>query len=162
MSAPSKISVKIARWQAPGAAGFFAFLGDVRPMIPSEKGPLQPYDLPNERVKAEITAALDGDYSTVVWCWPRRHGKTVVSALVIIWRFLTRQNQAIAIIANSATQTTDTAFRLVKTILEGTPYTRALIDNVPSSWARTPSPMARWAAASRASPAIRLPCSVRS
>ncbi len=128
MNKKTDLSKQVARWRAPGATGFFAFLADVRPMIPSEKGPLQPYELPSERVKAEITAALDGDFSTIVWCWPRRHGKTVVSALVIIWRFLTRQNQTAGIIANSATQTTDTAFRLVKTILEGTTYTKVLID----------------------------------
>lgn len=52
----------------------------------------------------------------------------MASALIIVWRFLTRQTQAIAIVANSERQTVDTAFRLVRTILEQTPYTKALID----------------------------------
>lgn len=119
----------LARWQQPGSAGFFAFLDDVKPMIPSEKGGYQVYTVPSERVRAEIVRILDGGYSTAVVCWPRRHGKTVLVALLICWRFLTRQTQNIAIVANSERQTTDTAFRLVRTILEQTPYTARLIAN---------------------------------
>jgi hypothetical protein len=117
----------LARWREPGAAGFLNFLEDVRPMIPSEKGDWQPFAFPNERVRSEVVAALDGGYSTLVWCWPRRHGKTVLSALIIVWRFLTRREQSIAIVANSERQTVDTAYRLVRGILQRTPYTAALI-----------------------------------
>jgi len=119
----------LRRWRQPGSAGFFAWLDDVRPLIPSEKGPWQPFEWPNDRVKDEVRRALDGDFSTIVWCWPRRHGKTVTSALVICWRFLTRAEQVVAIVANSEKQTTDTAFRLVKGILEKTPFSKALVDS---------------------------------
>jgi hypothetical protein len=83
--------------------------------------------VPGPREAAEIKAALDGDFSTVVFCWPRRHGKTLASALIIVWRFLTRKTQNIAIVANSEKQTTDTAFRTIKSIIEQTSYTKELV-----------------------------------
>src|SRR5687768_2146308 len=117
-------AAQLKRWRQPGSKGFFAFLDDAKPMIPSEKGGYQPYTLPSELVREEIARALDGPHSTIIFCWPRRHGKTVVVALIIVWRFLTRQTQDMAIVANSERQTVDTAFRLVRTILEQTPYTK--------------------------------------
>jgi hypothetical protein len=62
-------------------------------------------------------------------CWPRRHGKTVLVALIVVWKFLTRRTQMIAILANSATQSVDTGFKLAATILRQTPYTATLIQN---------------------------------
>lgn len=120
---------RLRRWRQPGSAGFFAFLDDVKPMIPSDKGGYQPYTIPSDLVRLELQLALDGPHSTIVLCWPRRHGKTVVSALIIVWRFLTRQTEAIGIVANSAKQTVDTAMRLVTIILLKTPYTRDLIES---------------------------------
>lgn len=123
-----KYSKQLARWRKPGSEGFFNWIDDVKPMIPSEKGGFTPYTIPSELVREELRRALDGNYSTVVLCWPRRHGKTVVSALLIVWRFMTRPTQTIAIVANSATQTIDTAFRLVRTILTHTPMMKELVD----------------------------------
>lgn len=120
-------TAQLKRWRQPGSKGFFAFLADAKPMIPSDKGGYQPYVIPSDLVRQEIANALDGSHSTIIWCWPRRHGKTVVAALVDVWRFLTRQTQDAAIVANSERQTVDTAFRLVRTILEQTPYTKAMI-----------------------------------
>ena len=119
------VKSKVADWRH-GSAGFFRWLEDVRPMVPSSKGGYEPY-IPGPRERAEIAQALDGDYSTVVFCWPRRHGKTLVSALIIVWRFLTRRTQNIAIVANSEKQSVDTAFKTVKTIIEQTDYTKALV-----------------------------------
>ncbi len=118
----------IERWRQPGSAGFFAWVEDTKPMIPSEDGGFQPYEVPNERVRAAIIEALDGDYSTVVFCWPKRHGKTVISALIITWRFLTRKTQSVAIVANSEKQSVDTGFHLVKSCLEETPFSKAMVD----------------------------------
>lgn len=44
-----------------------------------------------------------------------------------MWRFLTRQTQTVAMVANSEKQTVDTAFKLARTVLEQTPYTAAMI-----------------------------------
>ena len=117
---------KIAAWRN-GADGFLAWIDDVKPRIPSEKGGFQPYTIPSDLVRDEIRRSLDGAYSTIIYCWPRRHGKTVAAALLVVWRFLTKRTQTIAIVSNSEKQSVDTAFKLVKTILEQTPYTSELI-----------------------------------
>jgi hypothetical protein len=116
---------KIAAWR-DGSAGFFQWLEDVQPRVPSSKGGYEVY-VPGDREREELRKALDGDYRTIVLCWPRRHGKTLASALIITWRFLTRRTQAMAMVANSEKQTVDTAFKLVRTILEQTPYTSGMI-----------------------------------
>lgn len=102
-------------------------MADFKPRVPSEKGGYRDAEF-SERERAEITRALDGDHGTIVFCWPRRHGKTVASALIIVWRFLTRQTQDIAIVANSTTQAVDTAFKLVKTIITQTPAIKTMVD----------------------------------
>jgi hypothetical protein len=119
---------RITRWRER-ADGFFAFLDDVRPLIPGPRDSFVVYIVPNDEVRDALRDALDRKYSTVVLCWPRRHGKTVATALIIVWRFLTRRLQTIAIVANSEKQTVDTAFRLVRSILEKTPYTRQLVES---------------------------------
>lgn len=121
----AKAKSKVAAWRG-GSAGFFRWLEDVEPRVPSSKGGYEPY-IPGPREREEIARALDGDYRTVVFCWPRRHGKTLASALIIVWRFLTRRTQTIAMVANSERQTVDTAFKLARTVIEQTPYTAALV-----------------------------------
>lgn len=120
---------KLARWRGDGAApstGFFAWVEDTKPRVPSHKGGYEVFQ-PDERERAEITRALDSGCGVIVFCWPRRHGKTLVTALIIAWRFLTRPTQNIAIVANSAKQTVDTAFKLVRTIIQQTSYSAALV-----------------------------------
>src|SRR5688500_2822026 len=125
-TAKDAYSAQLKRWRQPGSKGFFAFIDDAKPMIPGDKGGWQPYILPSDLVRDEIARALDNPlHSTIVFCWPRRHGKTVAAALIDVWRFLSRQTEVIAIVANSERQTVDTAFRLFKGILQQTPYTRA-------------------------------------
>lgn len=54
-----------------GADGFFQFLEDVELQVPSSKGGYETY-IPGDRKKEEIRKALQGDYRTAVFCWPRR------------------------------------------------------------------------------------------
>ncbi|MCQ8119950.1 hypothetical protein [Methylomonas rosea] len=116
---------KVASWRN-GSAGFFQWLEDVKPRVPSAKGGYEAYE-PGPLERIEIIKAIDGDFRTVVFCWPRRHGKTLVAALIIVWRFLTRKTQTIGIIANSEKQIVDTAFKTVASILRKTEYTASLI-----------------------------------
>lgn len=118
-------SARVAKWRN-GAGGFFQWLTDVQPRVPSSKGGYEVFQ-PGPREAAEIRAALDGEFRTICFCWPRRHGKTLVSALIICWRFLTRKTQSIAIVANSEKQTVDTAFKTIAVILKETPYTAGMI-----------------------------------
>lgn len=128
MSASAKPSLPqtIAKWR-DGSDGFFQFLADVEPRVPSGRGGFVPFD-PGVRERAEIARALDDDdISVAIFCWPRRHGKTVTNALLIVWRFLTRPAENIAVVANSEKQVVDTAFRTIRTAFEQTPFLKKLV-----------------------------------
>ncbi|HVJ03292.1 MAG TPA: terminase large subunit [Sphingomonas sp.] len=95
--------------------------------MPSGTGGFVPFD-PGPRERAEIAKALDGDgVSVAVFCWPRRHGKTLTSAMVLVWRFLTRAGENIAVVANSEKQVVDTAFRTIRQAFEQTPLLKRLV-----------------------------------
>jgi hypothetical protein len=120
-----KASIKPEAWTG-GAAGFFRFLEEFQPMVPSAKGGFERFKLRPLEAE-EIRNALESNARTIVLCWPRRHGKTLVSALLVIWRFLSSQTQTIGICANSAQQTIDTAFKTIVGILRETPYSADMI-----------------------------------
>lgn len=114
----------VSSWK-DGSKGFFKFLDDVKPVVRSADGGFIPF-VPGPRERAEIERALDGDFSTVVFSWPRRHGKTATSVMIILWRFLTRRTENIAIVANSEKQVVDTAFRMLRDAFENTPFLKRL------------------------------------
>ena len=90
-------------------------------------GGFTPYK-PGPREAAEIAKALDGtDISIAAFVWPRRHGKSVTSAMIIVWRFLTRPTEMTAVVANSEKQVVDTAFRSIREAFEQTPLLKRLV-----------------------------------
>lgn len=116
----------IASWRG-GSAGFTQFLADVEPRVPSNTGGFTPFKLEGQP-KAEITAMLDNSAIDVgVLCWPRRHGKTVSTAMILVWRFLTRPGEAIAVVANSEKQVQSTAFKIIRQTFEQTPFLKRLV-----------------------------------
>lgn len=118
----------IATWR-DGSAGFFRFLESVEPRVPSGDGGYLPY-VPGDEVRGEIVNALDTPgVSVSAFVWPRRHGKTLLSAMLIIWRFLSRRAENIAVVANSEKQVASTAFRLIRTAFEQTPFLKRLVAN---------------------------------
>lgn len=121
------LKAALARWNAPGSKGFFNFIDDVQPKVPSHKGGFEVYK-PEGRIRDEIAHALDNNYRVCVFSFPRRHGKTVVTAMIIVWRFLSRRTQTIAVVGNSEKQSVDMALRMIRTIVEQTPFIKRLID----------------------------------
>ena len=111
-----------------GSSGFFQFLADVQPRVRSKSGGFIPYS-PTGEIRDHIAAALDGDYSTVCLCWPRRHGKTIAAIMVALWRFTTRPAETIAIVANSEKQAVDTAFKALLDAYRNTPFLKSLVDH---------------------------------
>ena len=126
-SAPvSSLSASIASWRS-GSAGFFRFLADVQPRVPSGNGGFVPF-VPGKRERAEIARALDTvGVSVTCFVWPRRHGKTLTSAMLIVWRFMTLPGENIAVVANSEKQVVDTAFRTIRQTFEHTPMLKQLV-----------------------------------
>jgi hypothetical protein len=118
-------SLDPGRWRG-GFDGFRAFLEDVRPLVPLADGSWGPLELEAWQ-QEDLAAALDGGYRTVIFLWPRRHGKTLVAALLILWRFVSRESQTICLVSNSANQSVGACFRLVAGIVRHTPRMLALI-----------------------------------
>lgn len=123
MSKPDKARVKAWR---NGAAGFWLWVEDIKPRIPSARGGFtifQPESFQIDEVSKALELKPDESprYGTIVLCWPRRHSKTVMNALIVLWRFYTKQTQTIKVLANSERQVTSTAFKLAKDIILNTP-----------------------------------------
>lgn len=102
------------------------FLSDVKPVVRAASGGFIPF-VPGPREREEIIRALDGEHSTVVFSWPRRHGKTATSIMIILWRFLSRRTETIAIVANSEKQVVDTAFKMLREAFEHTAFLKRLV-----------------------------------
>jgi hypothetical protein len=119
---------KIAEWRG-GSAGFFKWLEDVKPLVLGGASRYVPYAFPSDEVKAEVARALDGPYSTIIWLWPRRHGKTLLTAMILTWQFTTQPNQTIALLANSKNQAVDVCFKLIRSTIQHTPYLKSLLDS---------------------------------
>jgi hypothetical protein len=124
-------TIKTVSW-ADGAAGFFQWLDDVQPNIPSSKGGYElfkPTDEQRKGIEKALAQDKDGNfiYQTIVWSFPRRHSKTILNILLVLWRFCTREGENIKIMANSERQTLSVGFKLAKQIVLNTPALRTLI-----------------------------------
>jgi hypothetical protein len=121
------VRLKVQEWRN-GADGFFLWIEDVQPRIPSARGGFEIFR-PEPFQEREIRRALSvqNPFGTIVFCWPRRHSKTLVSALIVLWRFFNWPTQNIKVLANSERQVVSTAFKTVKSIILNTPALRAAI-----------------------------------
>lgn len=129
MSKPeSVLEQKILEWKKP-PQGFFQWLQDVQPRIPSSKGGFEPFiiqDFQREFIENALSTDENGDYKyqTIVCSMPRRHSKTVLMALLVIWRFTLNPTENVVVMANSSNQVTGVSFKLLRQILLNTPFLR--------------------------------------
>ena len=122
---------KILSWKKP-PQGFFQWLEDVKPMIPSFKGGFEVFQ-PTDDQKDFFNNALAVDdqgnfkFQTIVDSEPRRHSKTVKMALLVLWRFSLYPNQTVAVMANSTVQAQGVSYKLLKQIILNTKFLREQI-----------------------------------
>lgn len=71
-----------------------------------------------------------GVLRALVWmvCWPRRHGKSQLAGFYDIMRCLRFNDQLMIICANSADQSEETVFGIIKATIENSPNLRRLIE----------------------------------
>lgn len=127
-SASSKpsLAASIASWR-DGSQGFFKFLADVQPCVRGPKGLPVQFEIEDWQ-RDDIRRILDDPQITVAClCYPRRHGKTLLTALLIVWRFLSRPAETIAVVANSEKQSIDVCFRAIRGIITDTPMLKSLV-----------------------------------
>ncbi len=122
---------QVLAWR-DGAPGFFRWVADIKPRVLTHRGRYEPIELAPFQTEA-LTRALerrpDGQwrYTTLGFSFPRRHSKTILCALLVLWRFTLFPNENIVIMANSERQTLSTAFKVVKGIIRNTPALLAQI-----------------------------------
>ena len=116
---------QIASWRK-GADGFFSWIEAVQPRIPSSSGGFtvfRPELFQEQAIRAALQQNPDGSwkYTTIAFSMPRRHSKTVIVALLCLWRLCTRQGENIVCLANSERQSATVGFGLCKKIVLRTP-----------------------------------------
>jgi hypothetical protein len=115
-----------------GAEGFWNWLRDYKPQILSSENRYQPF-CPTQHQRESINAilAIDGQgsfkHSLSVVCEPRRHGKSTILALIILWLCCSRRNQVVQLLGNSEDHTRRTQYRTLKRIIEHTPKLSKLV-----------------------------------
>ncbi len=123
---------QIQSWRTGGADGFFAWLEDIQPRIPSARGGFEIFHPEKFQIDAvrdalEQTETGDWKYTTIAFSFPRRHSKTVLMALLVLWRFTTQRTQNIVSMATNERQATATGFAVVHKIIANTPALLSMI-----------------------------------
>ena len=136
---------QILSWKQ-GADGFFRFIEAVQPRVLTSKNRYEvfkplPYQI--DAVRGALKQRPDGgwQYITICFTMPRRHSKTVLCALLAIWRFMLWPNENIINLANSEAQAKNTGFGLCRKIILNTPALLAEIskDNIFTTEIRYPA-----------------------
>lgn len=122
----------LARWNEPGAAGFFNWLADVKPRVLTDKSAYQPIELlPWQdsflREALEPGSTTPFRYKYVLHVTPRRHSKSTCFALVVLWLFTSRQNLNIQVLGNAGEHSEKVQMRPLRGIIRNTPALRAMI-----------------------------------
>lgn len=122
----------LRRWNAPGVEGFFNWIEDVKPRIKHRDNRYRPVCLEDFQ-RDILTDALAVDelnqfvHSLLLTCMPRRHSKTTMWLLVVLWLFTSRQNQTIQLLGNSERHSKDVQYTPLKKVIEHTPVLRRMI-----------------------------------
>ncbi|MBZ0256616.1 hypothetical protein K8I31_11170, partial [bacterium] len=80
---------KLKQWRR-GADGFLQWVNDMRPRIPSSRGGFEvfnPVDFQREIIHQALAELEPGKwrYQTIAISLPRRHSKTLMMALLVLW-----------------------------------------------------------------------------
>lgn len=121
---PADIDAK--RWRQPGSAGFWAWVQDVVPcLVPVGASKVAPW-VPSQHQYEELTRLLDSGKSVWIISWPRRHGKSQCSALVLAWRLMSRPRESVVMLGNTVDQSASTTYAALLAWLRNTPLCAAL------------------------------------
>jgi len=124
----------LARWNAPGLAGFEHWLADVRPRILLADNRYGDFVLEEWQrdILADALVCDDSGQFVHAMCitrMPRRHSKSTLWAMVILWLATSRENWTISLLGNSELHSTRTQFKPLKRIIAHTKALSAMIPN---------------------------------
>lgn len=122
----------LARWNTPGLAGFDAWLADVKPRILKANRQYSEFTLEDWQrdILAEALACDEHGqfvHSLALTRMPRRHSKSTLWALVVLWLVTSRENLTVSLLGNSELHSTRTQFAPLKRIIARTKALSAMI-----------------------------------
>lgn len=114
------------RWESNSPQAFYNWLDDVKPRILTRSGRyeiFQPTETQRKQIEAVFMTNGNGDlrHSLCLEVQPRRHGKSTVWLLCILFFFTARKNQNIALLGNTDTHSHKTQFLPLIRIIRNTP-----------------------------------------
>lgn len=122
---------QVTAWRN-GADGFFRWIEDIQPRVPSTKNTFEifrPEPFQVDAVRDALKMKKDGTFQhlTIGFSFPRRHSKTTLNALLALWRLCNFVGENQVVIANSERQSVSVGFGLAKKIVLNTEFLRELI-----------------------------------
>ena len=122
----------VIRWNLPGALGFAHWIKEVQPHVLTARNRYEPFrPTPKQLtvIKKALAASESGNFllSMIILIWPRRHGKSTLLALIVLWLITSRKNTTIQLIGNSEQHTKRVQFNTLTKIIRHTPKLRLLI-----------------------------------
>jgi hypothetical protein len=123
---------KYERWNIPGPYGFAYWFRDTQPQILNAKGVYRKIKLTRKQadiIKAVYAVNKKGEYkhSLCLNLQPRRHGKSVTFALIVLHHFFSRKNWTAQLCGNTEAHSRRVQFNLIWKILMNTPKLREMI-----------------------------------
>jgi len=122
---------RIKFWQG-GEAGFYQWVEDVKPRILTKSNQYEAFS-PTTKQKRLIKNILATDkagrfkHSISLNVEPRRHGKSTVFSLIVLWFFTSRQNYTIQLLGSTEDHCKRTQFAALKRIINNTQFLSVLI-----------------------------------
>ncbi len=118
----------MSKW-SNGAEGLLQWASDVDLHIVDKQNKVIPFefqDFQRETIEKALTMDDNGEfkYQTVIISFPRRHSKSLLSAIIVLWRFCTFEHQNLKVIGNTERQTFAVCFKALKDMIRFTPKLR--------------------------------------
>lgn len=118
-------------WQG-GENGFNQWLKDVEPRILVRNGQTEVFSPTDEQarlIKETLRLRPDGGFqrSISLSIQPRRHGKSTVNTLIVLWLFTSRRNFTVQLLGASEDHCRRTMFNRLKFVVNATPKLAAMI-----------------------------------
>jgi len=121
----------IKAWQQNSAAAFNQWLEDVKPKILTRSGKYETFK-PTKAQRAvieNVLTSLKNRFTNTISLniQPRRHAKSTLYALIILWLFTSRRNYTVMLLGNSELHARRVQFNLLARIIRNTPILAAAI-----------------------------------
>lgn len=120
------------RWNKPGVLGFAYWVKDLQPCILTSQNTYEPFKITrNQLEQAKQILAVDKDGNFIndmsLLIEPRRHGKSTLLALIVLWLFTSRTNITIQLLGNNEIHCRRVQYRTLKRIIRNTKKLSAMI-----------------------------------